>query len=156
MVEVLISLSISVMLLTAVTVAFSSSADAVDANDEFFRAAQLGRVSLNHLLTEIRRGAVDETWSPTQLHLITEAGRDWTYRYVPESKQLLLITNDDTTDADHVLARNVTACTFDVEMGVDYNQAPCVARVSVVVTVEVGNHKVLLSGSTCPRRNLRY
>lgn len=156
LIEVMIALAISVMLLTAVTVAFSSASDAVEANDEFFRAAQLGRVSLNHLLTEIRRGAVDETWSANQLHVITAAGDDWTYRYDDATDRLLLVTNDSTTDADHVLARNVTAFAFDVEIGEDYNKAPCVARVSVVLTVERGSHKVLLSGSACPRRNMRY
>jgi hypothetical protein len=83
-------------------------------------------------------------------------GDDNTYQFFPDAKQLKLITNDVTTDPDYVLASNVTDLTFDVEPGTDYNNAPCVARVTVMVKVQVGKNQVLLSGSAAPRRNLRY
>src|SRR3954469_10482361 len=53
--EVLISLAISTFLLVAVAAAYNASADAVEMNDKFFRATQAGRVTMNQLLTEIRR-----------------------------------------------------------------------------------------------------
>src|SRR3954470_14247930 len=54
-IEVMISLTISAFLLVAVAAAYSASADAVEMNDKFFRATQAGRVTMNQLLTEIRR-----------------------------------------------------------------------------------------------------
>src|SRR4051812_31391096 len=54
-IEVMISLTISAFLLVAVAAAYNASADAVEMNDKFFRATQAGRVTMNQLLTEIRR-----------------------------------------------------------------------------------------------------
>src|SRR5205085_1130645 len=54
-IEVMISLTISAFLLVAVAAAYSASADAVEMNDKFFRATQAGRVTMNQVLTEIRR-----------------------------------------------------------------------------------------------------
>jgi prepilin-type N-terminal cleavage/methylation domain-containing protein len=53
--EVMISLAITTMLLTAIAAAFHSSSQIIKENDEFFRATQAGRVCLNQILTEIRR-----------------------------------------------------------------------------------------------------
>jgi len=55
LVEVMISLAITTMLLTAIAAAFHSSSQIIKENDEFFRATQAGRVCLNQILTEIRR-----------------------------------------------------------------------------------------------------
>ena len=49
-VEVLISLAIVAMLLTAVAAAFSSSAQIIETNDQFFRASQAARVSLTRMM----------------------------------------------------------------------------------------------------------
>src|SRR5215218_4356873 len=54
-VEVMISLTICSFLLVAVAAAYNASASAVEMNDRFFRATQAGRVTMNQLLTEIRR-----------------------------------------------------------------------------------------------------
>ena len=53
--EIMIGLAITVLLLTATAAAFNASAQAVSMNDKFFRASQSARVSLNQVLTEIRR-----------------------------------------------------------------------------------------------------
>jgi type II secretory pathway pseudopilin PulG len=156
LVEVLLSLAIASMLLTAVATAFSASTAAIRINDEFSRATQSGRVCLHHLLTEARRGYVDESWSADEISIITAAGDDRTYRYLPDLKQIVLVTNDDTTDRDYVLARNVIQSPFTVEQGTNWKGQPCVAQVSVVVAVEVEGHIVRLSGSASPRRNLVY
>ncbi len=50
--EVMISLAISAMLLTAVAAAFTASSEAIEQNDQFFRASQAARVSMNQILTE--------------------------------------------------------------------------------------------------------
>src|SRR5205823_7082731 len=53
--EVMISMAIAALLLVGVSAAYTASADAVEANDNFFRATQAGRVTMTQLLTEIRR-----------------------------------------------------------------------------------------------------
>jgi len=53
--EVMISLAISSMLLTAIAAAFQSSSQVIQNNDQFFRATQSARVAINQILTEIRR-----------------------------------------------------------------------------------------------------
>src|SRR2546421_10256836 len=53
--EVLVSLTISALLLVAVAAAFSASAAAISVNDRFFRATQAARVSMEQILTLVRR-----------------------------------------------------------------------------------------------------
>src|SRR5687768_5310881 len=126
LVEVMISLGIAAMLLTASAAAFHASSAVVQNNDEFSRATQAARVSLHQILTQVRRGSVQLA---SGNHWITvtmppavgqTTGKNVTYRYVPASQQLVLVTNDDLTDRDYVLASNVADMSFSVEPGTDY------------------------------------
>lgn len=156
LVEAMIALAITAALLTAVGTAFTSSAQAIKMNDDFFRASQAARVSMEKILSQIRRGAVDEASTSSNLHIITDAGQD--ISYIPDlaNNQILMRTNAITTDPDFVMARNVTACTIDIRAGTDYNNAPCVARVNIEIAVKVGNNEVRLSGAAVPRINMKY
>jgi type II secretory pathway pseudopilin PulG len=162
LVEVMFSLVIAAGLLTAAAVAFNASSDVIQANDQFSRGTQAARVSLHQILTHVRRGSVNTTWDSQTLRLITEkeddgsGEQDLTFKYVPASKQLKLITNGVVSDPDYVLANNVSAMTFAAEIGQDHTLAPCVVRVTVHITVSVGGNSVTLSGSAAPRRNLVY
>src|SRR5438874_5956452 len=98
LVEALISLAIAAALLTAVAIGFVASARAINENDQFFRAAQSGRVSLNRILTQVRRGTPANDSTATSLHLLTDTGQDITYSYNSTTKQLKLVTNTITTD----------------------------------------------------------
>src|SRR5205823_1131522 len=138
--------SITAMLLTGVAAAFNASAAAINNNDQFFRATQAARVSLNRILTQVRRGSIDDHSTSTNLHLITDSGQDLSYTYDSTLGQLKLVTNSDLTDPDYVLARNVASCQFTLQSGTDYAGHSCVARVSVLVTITIGNNSVLLSG----------
>ena len=53
--EVMISLAITSMLLTAIAAAFQSSSQVIENNDRFFRATQSARVAINQITTEVRR-----------------------------------------------------------------------------------------------------
>ena len=162
LVEVMISLAIAAMLLTASAAAFHASASVVQNNDEFARASQAARVSLHQIRTHVRRGSVQLDSGEHWVRLTTApepgrtVGKDVTYQFVPESRQLVLVTNDDATDPDYVLASNVSDMRFEVEPGTDYTSAPCVANVTVTIRVRVGDNDVLLSGGAAPRRNLQY
>lgn len=162
LVEVMISLGIAAMLLTASAAAFHASAAVVQNNDEFARATQAARVSLHQILTQVRRGSV-QLASGSQWITLTMPpaageviGKNVTYRYLPASQQLVLVTNDDLTDRDYVLASNVADMSFNVEPGTDYTNAPCVANVTVMIRIRVGDNDVLLSGAAAPRKNLNY
>ena len=162
LVEALISLAICAMLLVAIGAAFSGAAAAVRTNDEFFRATQASRVTLHHLLTHVRQGTVDAPADPATIRLITAqtedgAGQDdRTYQFNPSTRQIVMKTNDNTTDPDYVLARNVESCTFTAQMGKDYNNTDCVARLMISIVVKVGNNTVRLSGAASPRKSLIY
>jgi Tfp pilus assembly protein PilW len=154
-VEAMISLVIAATLLTACGMAFVSTAKAMNVNDEFFRATQSARISLVRITAHVRRGAVDEKSTTTNLHVITDTNQDITYKMDATTNQLQMINN--TTGVTYVLARNVqTPTPFSIDLGTDYNNAQCVSRVSVNLLVRVGNNEVRLSGSAAPRRNLVY
>lgn len=153
LVECMISLAIAVALLAAVAAAFVASSDAINENDEFFRATQCGRVALNRILTQARRGVVSTSSTSSSLRLITDTGSDVTYVYSSGAGTITLVTNSVTTDSDYVLARNLSSAQFDITTGANYAGTTAVTRVSVSLTVVVGNNQVLLSGSATPRRN---
>ena len=162
--EVMISLTISTFLLVAVAAAYNASADAVEMNDRFFRATQAGRVTMNQLLTEIRRadyvnvnGNVVEIIRPAQNRLPNEVSR--AFWYDPAVKQMKLQISYTSPPAAapkspwYVLSRNVEAATFGpAEIQKDANNADIVTRVPVQVVVRIGANEVRLSGASGPRR----
>jgi Tfp pilus assembly protein PilW len=161
LVEMMVALAITATLLTAAAVAFNASSAVVEANDEFFRATQAGRISLHQMLTQVRRAKSVHTNSNTHNLILTTApdgsggGEDGLcYQYVPTTHKLMLVTLDDVTDPDYVLASNVSDVTIGIET--ETLPAPYVARVNISMTVTVGKNVVTLSGSAAPRRALTY
>jgi type II secretory pathway pseudopilin PulG len=151
--EVMISLAISAMLLTAVAAAFSASSEAIEQNDTFFRASQAARVSMTQILTEIRRAnAVQVPASNKSLSMITFDNHDRTYSYDSAAQKLKLITNDILTDPDYTLASNCTSATFDADTITDAGGIKHVVRVAVTVIVKVDRNAIRLTGSAAPRK----
>jgi type II secretory pathway pseudopilin PulG len=146
--EVMISLAISAMLLTAVAAAFSASSEAIEQNDEFFRASQAARVSMNQILTEVRRAnpvdAVNST--ATDLAMVGHDGNPRDYIFDAASKKLKLDTHTPTKP-QYTLASNCSNAnfTYDIVSGQ-------VMRVSVTVIVQVGKNQIRLTGSAAPRK----
>ncbi len=154
MAEALISLVIAATLLTAAAGAFRASAEAVSQNDDFFRATQAARVTLNRVLSQVRRGTVDTASTSSALHLITDTGLDINYNYSSSAQTISYVTNSITTDADSILAHNVSSASYSIQTGTDSTGATCVSRVAVQITVNVSGNQILLSGSAAPRRSL--
>jgi prepilin-type N-terminal cleavage/methylation domain-containing protein len=151
--EVMISLAISAMLLTAVAAAFSASSDAIEINDQFFRASQAARVSMTQILTEIRRAnAVQVPANNKSLSMLTHDGKDRTYSFDSAAQKLKMITNDVLTDPDYTLANNCTLATFDVDKYQDSGLIWHVNRVSVTIIVKVDKNTIRLTGSAAPRK----
>jgi hypothetical protein len=159
--EVLISLTISAFLLVAVAAAYSASADAVEMNDRFFRATQAGRVTMNQLLTEIRRADVVDVSIPNVIKVMrpppnrlpNELER-W-YAYDPANKQVTLQIRYTSASLvppspKYSLSRNVELATFGpAEMDAGNTT---VMRVPITLVVKIGSNEVRLSGSSGPRR----
>jgi Tfp pilus assembly protein PilW len=166
LVEVMISLAISATLLTAIAAAFSASSSAIEANDNVFRASQAARVTMLHLLSEIRMGTIDPASTPTAMRLLTsgtaslkESGiasipEDRTYRFdAAPNNRLVMVTNSITTDPDYTLTSNVDPAVsrFSYDTGTDASGAPIVERVNVTIAVKVGKTTVRLAGTASPR-----
>ena len=146
--EVMISLAISAMLLTAVAAAFTASSDAIEQNDEFFRASQAARVSMNQILTEIRRADPVDAVNSTAIDLamVGHDGNPRDYIYDAATKKLKLDTHT-AGKPQYNLASNCSSAAFayDIIGGKVY-------RVSVTIVVQVGKNTIRLTGSAAPRK----
>jgi type II secretory pathway pseudopilin PulG len=144
LIETLISLSICAMLLTAAGAAFQASNDAIRMNDEFFRASQAARVSVNQVMSEVRKcqsGVV----SDTSLELTTATGEKRTYDFHADTGQFTM-TIDGIVPVTALMARNVSNVRFDTDG----------RTMSMTVTVQIGTNQIVLNGSAIPRRMLKY
>lgn len=164
LVELLISLAISVMLLTAVAAAFHSTTTAIEVNDRFFRASQTARIAMTQMTAAVRQsdscqvGAADQQTgsavdNATNLDIITPVGRMYSYVYAPAAEELRVVLHEATGDVTRVLARNVVSCDFDSKLDLTPKRT---VRVNITLIVEVDNQRLLLSGSAVPRREMVY
>jgi type II secretory pathway pseudopilin PulG len=145
LVEALISLAITAMLLTSVAAAFHASTAAIEMNDQFYRAQQAARVSLNQILTEVRKcqsGTVDTS----SLELTTDSGQDRTYSLSGTNLMMTFTPPGMTTATSVKLASNVKTLSFTTDG----------KSISMLVTVQVGTNQVTLCGSAFPRRLVAY
>lgn len=145
LVEALLSLSISAMLLTAVGAAYRASAQAIEMNDQFFRATQAARVSINQVMAEVRKcqsGVV----SSDSLELTTANGHIRTYTFDDTNDKLTITIDDGVTPVTHTMAKNVQGIEFFTDG----------QTISMTVTVQIGSNQIILNGSALPRRTLVY
>jgi Tfp pilus assembly protein PilW len=153
-VEVMISLTIAAMLLTAVAAAFTASSDVIEHNDQFFRACQAARVSMNLMLTQVRRAHSVDMVTTTDIDLKypnptdptnAAAALSYSYHYDAATQQIKFINNAD--GKEYRLAGNVVECRFDREM-----PGTTITRVTISLRVQVGDNSIRLSGSAAPRK----
>jgi hypothetical protein len=166
--EAMVSISITTMLLAGIAASFVSSANAVDMNDQFARATQAARVTMNQILVECRRADAVQCSSTTAYDYFdvirpvevldpNEVYRR--YRYDATAKQITLTIHfaDGTDSSPYVMVRNVMAAKFGPpQMGVDANNATVVQRLPVTVNIKVGSNVVTLNGAAGPRRSLKF
>lgn len=145
LVELIISLAITAMLLTAVAAAYSATTSAIEMNDQFFRASQATRVTINQIMAEVRRcqsGVVDDP----SLEVTTQVGDKRVYTYDAANRMLTMSFPDEIDEPTYTLARNVDAATFFTDG----------ETISMQVTVRIGTNEVTLSGSATPRRTITF
>jgi prepilin-type N-terminal cleavage/methylation domain-containing protein len=156
LIEVMISTAISAILLTAAGAAYCASTKAIENNDRFFTASQGARVSMTQMMSTFRRCQAIQVYSD-HVDVTTATGLHNTYKYVPASSQLQLVTNDTPANPPFVLARNITAASFNADMAPNpQTQILSVVRVAVGLTVNVNGNQMLLSGAAAPRCNVTY
>lgn len=167
--ELMISLAICAMLLSAVAMAFHSTTQAVEINDRFFRASQTARVAMTQMTSAVRISDACQVGTAEQqsqnlitnahnLDIITIDGRLLSYVFDPAARTLSMVrTNGDGTQSTHVLARDVASATFDgvIQPHPDTGLRRLI-KVSVRLVVEVENQQLLLNSSAMPRRELVY
>ena len=145
LVEVLISLAISATLLTAIAASFSASGQVIEANDHVFRATQSARVTMNQIVTEIRR-CKSIAVNSTSIDIVTESDEARTYAYDNVKKEMTITFPDVDPDAHFTLARNVSFARF----------ANDGTAISLTMTVQVGANRVTLTGTGLPRYLLTF
>jgi type II secretory pathway pseudopilin PulG len=145
LVELLVSLGIAASLLTAVAAAYAATTSAIQMNDEFFRASQAARVSINQVMAEVRKcqsGIVDDQ----SLEVSNQTGEKRVYAFDGANNRLTLTFPEAVVPVTYTLARNVD----DVHFYTDGQ------TISMVVTIEVGKNSVTLCGSAMPRRTIAF
>ena len=173
--EAMISLAITSMLLVAVAAAFSSSAQAIEMNDSFFRCSQAARVTMNQILIEIRNCDSLDMSTANTISIIrpayaagtnqmlyrevgppAEVSRAFVYDAANKRITLTITYANGTTKGPYELAGNVTGCQLSSKMGTDYNNASIPVQVAITLTVSTGGNTVVLNGAADPRRATKY
>ncbi|MDB5297353.1 MAG: hypothetical protein JWO31_3336 [Phycisphaerales bacterium] len=163
MVELLISLGITSLLLTATSMAFVASSASVQANADFSKAAHTARVSLGQVEAEIRRAdAVSCDALGTYVDIVRPPGSaepneiSRRYKYDAATARLTLqVTYGTGAGTVYQLAGKIKAATFGpAVVGTDADGLAAVQRVPISITVAVGKQAVTLTGTSGPRRAL--
>ena len=172
-VELLISLAITSMLLSAIAAAYLTSSQVIENNDKFFRATQAARVALTQMLTEVRRCdsiPIDTVSSPYKITatILPILRPDYApkqpneflrvYEYEPANRRIVLFFRyiNGTESARYPIASNVETTPFDWREGTDAANNACVLRVSIIMEVKVDNQTIRISGSAAPRRSMTF
>jgi len=150
--ELLLSLAIMAILLTAVAIAFNASVINYSENEDIFRAINNARQALFRITSQIRTSAaVDPNPANNQCSIITANGDDITYQYNSGDKKLYLI--DNTSSDIYTLCDNVTAMTFTKNIAIK-GTLTYVKSVQISITVASGDIQKTVSAAAVVRRNL--
>jgi prepilin-type N-terminal cleavage/methylation domain-containing protein len=162
--EVLMSMVILAMLMTAVAVAFDASIVNFQANESLSKTTNAARAALLRMTTELRTAQIVgvigvEDPDNTQCFLRNTDGVDIRYWYdtVSDAAHPVLRLNiDGTLDGnDPILCRNVTRATFE-RAYTTIGGVTAVRNVRIVLTLtdDKGNNPQTLAAAAVVRRNL--
>jgi prepilin-type N-terminal cleavage/methylation domain-containing protein len=160
LIEILVSLVLLGMLMTAVGVAVQASMTNYRENEDMFRAISTGRQALMRITTDLRTASKVSSSDPAGQCTIDldgapdedEAVADWdiAYQLDDAADTLYLVIDPDGASKSHVLCRNVTALTFTRTPAAD----AVAISVRISMTVTVGDHSQTVSSAAVIRRNL--
>lgn len=166
-VEVMLSLTILAILMTAVAFAFDASVTNYKENQSIYETINRGRQALLRITNDLRTAeavALIGGGDPDnfQVSLITNTSSDITYRY--DNTAQTLYYDDNTSGNSYVLCENVTAASFNrtthtIERDTDNDgtleSITAVRDVRIVVTItdESGDMERTLAAATLIRKN---
>jgi prepilin-type N-terminal cleavage/methylation domain-containing protein len=152
LVEIMIALAICAMLLTAVGTAFVSSSKVIEHNDQFVRAAQAARISVNVIMNDIRKSQVPDTGTAGLVDTerlevnVAQSGKLVKRIYTKVGTDLMMTVDDPIAPQTVRLAGNISALKFTTDG----------TAVSVILTVKVETNQVTMSGSAMPRWLMKF
>ena len=152
-VELLISLAITAILITAVAVAFNASAMNYRENEKLFKTVNSARQALYRITTQLRTAdAVDPTTADNlcTFYQSQDPNDLITYNYDSTAKTLYLI---DSNSVSHTLCENVTAMTFTKNSAV-VEGLTIVKSVQITMIVSQDNVTQNFSAAAVIRRSL--
>ena len=165
-VEVMLSLTILAILMTAVAVAFDASVANYQANKGIYQTVNTARQAMLRMTNDLRSAqavALIGGGDPdnSQVSLVTNTGADITYRYDASSSTLYY--DDNASSNSYVLCNNVTAATFNRTEhqidrdngagGVETITAIRDVRIVLTLTDDTGDVSHTLAGATLVRKN---
>ena len=161
LVEILISLTILAMLMAAVGLAFDASVKNYQANEGIYKTANTARQALLRITNDLRTAqavALIGSGDPdnSQCSIILSDGTNITYKFNSTDHTLYYVTNDDTSDPDYVLCRNVTAMTFNRATVTLSDGTTGIRNVRIVMTLtdDLGKVSQTLAAASVIRKNL--
>lgn len=159
-VEMMMSLVILAMLMTAVAIAFDASVTNFNANQGLYKTVNTGRQALLRITNDLRTaqavaligtgGDADNS----ECSIVLADGSDVTYKYDSDDDTLYYVTNDDTTDDDYRLCENITSMTFNRSVNPDDTTAIRSVRIVMTITDDLGQVEKTLATASVIRRNL--
>lgn len=165
-VEVMLSLTILAILMTAVAFAFDASVTNYQANKGIYETVNTARQAMLRITNDLRSAqavALIGGGDPdnTQVSLVTNTGTDITYRY--DSTDNTLYYDDNASSSNYVLCNNVTGATFNrTEHQIDRDSGAggmvtitAIRDVRIVLTLtdDTGNISHTLAAATLVRKN---
>jgi prepilin-type N-terminal cleavage/methylation domain-containing protein len=158
-IEVLMSLALLAMLMTAVAFAFDASVKNYKANQGIYETVNVGRQALLRITNDLRTAQAVAPLGTggdpdnKQVSLIAADGRDVTYRF--DSTNGILYYDDNTSGDSYVLTRNVTGAAFTRALvpGTTTDAIRSV-RITMTLTDESGDVSKTLAAASLVRRNL--
>ncbi len=158
LIEILMSLVILAMLLSAAALAINASAISYTAYESIFKAMNTARQSLLRITTDLRSatavaligaGAGDDP-DNTQCSMVTADGRDITYQYDGTDDTLYLV--DNSAGNSYVLCENVTAMSFN--RATVPGDPTKVRNVRIIITVAHGSVSQTIPSAAVIRKNM--
>ena len=152
MVEILISLSISALLLTACAAAFQSSFKSLEDNADHSEISHHVRGLLHRMTEQARQAdAVSVTNGQNDLNILVGGGTnlEYVYQFNSTDNTIYLIINDlvASTSETHALLEDCNDAYFSEETAVDpETSVTYVKRVTAIVDYRIGDNRSLLSG----------
>ena len=154
LVEIIISLAIAAMVLTAAAIAFDACITNYQVNKDISESVIKANQVLSRMVSDLRCATAVMTSEPnSQCTMITAAGDDITYRFEPSEGRLYLVENH-VPPTSHILCEGVSSAVFDRTTAVDELGAAYVKDVRILLTVGQGNSAQKACAAVAIRRNL--